>query len=152
MTLPDRLTIGQVSERSGVATSALRYYEDAGLISSERADSGHRRYRRDVLRRVAFIKVAQLVGLSLEEIREALSSLPAARTPTTRDWERLSKTWTPRLDARIAMLERLRDRLDGCIGCGCLSMAHCGLLNPGDAAAGAGPGPRYVLDGDDKPT
>ena len=152
MAASDRLTIGQVSERSGVATSALRYYEDEGLIRSERADNGHRRYRRDVLRRVAFIKVAQMVGLSLEEILDALSSLPAGRTPTNQDWQLLSAKWTPRLDERIALLERLRDRLDGCIGCGCLSMAHCALLNPGDVAADAGSGPRYVLDGDDSPT
>ena len=112
MTAPDRLTIGQVSERSGVAASALRYYEDEGLIRSERADSGHRRYRRDVLRRVAFIKVAQMVGLSLEEIRDALASLPSARTPTTHDWQLLSKTWTPRLDERIAF-QRLVSSLGG---------------------------------------
>ncbi len=98
-----------------------------------------------MLRRVAFIKVAQTVGLSLEEIREALGSLPDARTPTVADWAALSKTWTPRLDERIAMLERLRDRLTGCIGCGCLSMSHCALMNPGDEAGEAGPGPRYVL-------
>lgn len=152
MAVPDRLTIGEVSERSGVATSALRYYEDEGLIRSDRADNGHRRYRRDVLRRVAFIKVAQMVGLSLQEIREALGSLPSSRTPNQQDWERLSRTWTPRLEERIAMLERLRDRLSGCIGCGCLSLAHCGLLNPGDVAGEHGAGPRYVLEGDDSPT
>jgi MerR family redox-sensitive transcriptional activator SoxR len=145
----ERLTIGALSERSGVAPSALRFYEDEGLVRSERAESGHRRYRRDVLRRVAFIKVAQMVGLSLDEIREALASLPVERTRTHRDWEQLAASWTPRLDERIAMLERLRDRLTGCIGCGCLSMERCGLLNPDDQAAGRGPGPRYVLDADD---
>jgi MerR family transcriptional regulator, redox-sensitive transcriptional activator SoxR len=115
------LSIGAVSERTGVAPSALRFYEAEGLIHSSRADSGHRRYAREILRRVAFIRVAQQVGLTLDEIRTALATLPASRTPTQRDWERLSRSWRPRLDAQIAMLERLRDRLAGCIGCGCLS-------------------------------
>ena len=147
--MDELLAIGALSERSGVAPSALRYYEDEGLIRSERAASGHRRYPREVLRRVAFIKVAQHVGLSLDEIRRALATLPDGRTPTPADWTRLSRDWAPVLDARIAMLERLRDRLTGCIGCGCLSMQRCALLNPGDEAGAQGAGPRYVLDPDD---
>jgi len=142
------LSIGAVSERTGVATSALRFYEAEGLIHATRADSGHRRFPRDVIRRVSFVRVAQQVGLSLDEIREALASLPESRTPTQRDWERLSASWTPRLDAQIAMLERMRDRLTSCIGCGCLSMKACGLLNPRDAAGERGPGPRYVIEAD----
>jgi MerR family transcriptional regulator, redox-sensitive transcriptional activator SoxR len=142
------LSIGAVSERTGVAPSALRFYEAEGLIHSSRADSGHRRYAREILRRVAFIRVAQQVGLTLDEIRTALATLPASRTPTQRDWERLSRSWRPRLDAQIAMLERLRDRLDGCIGCGCLSMKACRLMNPDDEVAERGPGPRHVLEPD----
>lgn len=147
----DLLTIGEVAERAGVATSTLRYYEDEGLIGSERAANGHRRYRRDVLRRVAFIKVAQTVGLSLDEIRQAMGSLPSGRTPTAADWELLSQAWMPRIDERIAMLERLRERLTTCIGCGCLSMTHCGLMNPADLAAGSGPGARYVISDGPEP-
>jgi MerR family transcriptional regulator, redox-sensitive transcriptional activator SoxR len=142
------LSIGAVSERTGVAPSALRFYEVEGLIHSSRAESGHRRYPREVLRRVAFIRVAQQVGLTLDEIRSALATLPESRTPTQRDWERLSRSWRPRLDAQIAMLERLRDRLDGCIGCGCLSLKACRLMNPYDEVAERGPGPRHVLDPD----
>ena len=142
------LTIGAVSERSGVAPSALRFYESEGLIHSTRTAGGQRRYTRDALRRVSFIRVAQQVGLSLDEIREALASLPQNRTPTAKDWERLSTSWRPRLDHQIAMLERLRDRLHGCIGCGCLSLKFCRLLNPDDQAAERGPGPRYILDDD----
>jgi len=142
------LSIGAVVERTGVAHSALRFYEAEGLIESSRADSGHRRYHRDVIRRISFIRVAQQVGLTLDEIGAALGSLPDGRTPSQRDWERLSASWRPRLDAQIAMLERLRDRLTGCIGCGCLSMKACKLLNPGDLVAERGPGPRYVLDDD----
>jgi MerR family redox-sensitive transcriptional activator SoxR len=141
------LTIGAVSERTGVATSALRFYEAEGLIHATRSAGGQRRYARDVLRRVSFIRVAQQVGLTLDEIREALHSLPEHRTPTEKDWRRLSRSWRPRLDAQIAMLERLRDRLDGCIGCGCLSLRFCRMLNPDDRAGELGPGPRYVLDG-----
>jgi MerR family redox-sensitive transcriptional activator SoxR len=141
------LSIGAVSDRTGVATSALRFYEAEGLIHSTRTDGGQRRYARDTLRRVSFIRVAQQVGLTLDEIRDALHSLPERRTPTERDWQKLSRSWRPRLDAQIAMLERLRDRLDGCIGCGCLSMRTCRMLNPDDRAGGRGPGPRYVLDG-----
>lgn len=139
------LTIGALSERTGVAASALRFYEAEGLITSTRTPGGQRRYRRDAIRRVSFVRAAQQVGLSLGEIRQALSSLPAGRTPDRRDWERLSRSWRSRLDARIALLEGLRDRLDGCIGCGCLSLAVCRLANPGDVAGERGPGPRYLV-------
>ena len=142
----DDLTIGELGDRTGVATSALRFYEAEGLISSTRSAGGQRRFRRETIRRVSFVRVAQQVGLSLDEIREALSSLPDNRTPDRRDWERLSCSWRPRLDARIDMLQRLRDRLDGCIGCGCLSLAVCRLANPGDAAGARGPGPRHLLE------
>jgi len=142
------LTIGELGERTGVATSALRYYEAEGLIHATRSEGGQRRYTRDAIRRVSFVLVAQQVGLSLEEIREALGKLPGSRTPNQRDWQSLSNSWRPRLDARIAMLERLRDRLGGCIGCGCLSLGVCKLLNPNDQAAERGPGPRFVLDRD----
>jgi MerR family transcriptional regulator, redox-sensitive transcriptional activator SoxR len=140
------LSIGELSARTGVAPSALRFYEVEKLIHSDRTSGGQRRYAREVIRRVSFIRIAQQVGLSLEEIRAALASLPDNRTPTQRDWERLSSAWRPRLDGQIAMLERLRDRLTGCIGCGCLSLRSCRLLNPGDEAGARGPGPRYVLD------
>ena len=139
------LTIGALGARTGVAASALRYYEAEGLISSSRTGGGQRRYSRDTVRRVSFIRIAQQVGLSLEEIEEALTSLPDGRTPTQKDWERLSASWRPRLDARIAMLERLRDRLHGCIGCGCLSLKVCQLANPGDEAGRLGPGPRWII-------
>ncbi|MDQ6782729.1 MAG: redox-sensitive transcriptional activator SoxR [Actinomycetota bacterium] len=142
------LTIGELSERTGVASSALRYYEREGLIHATRSDGGQRRYARDVIRRVSFVRIAQQLGLSLDDIRTAMASLPDNRTPSQRDWHRLSSDWRPRLDAQIAMLERLRDRLDGCIGCGCLSLKHCGLLNPDDRAALRGPGARFVIDDD----
>jgi len=142
------LTIGAVSERTGVATSALRFYEAEGLIHATRDANGQRRFARDVIRRVSFVRVAQQVGLRLEEIRAALGSLPEARTPTQADWHRLSASWRPRIDERIALLERLRDRLDACIGCGCLSLAVCRLVNPGDEAGRDGPGPRYLLGTD----
>ncbi|MGH8903741.1 MAG: redox-sensitive transcriptional activator SoxR [Egibacteraceae bacterium] len=142
------LSIGALSERAGVAPSALRFYEAQGLIHATRSAGGQRRYARATLRRVSFIRVAQQVGLSLDEIRAALASLPQSRTPNQQDWERLSASWRPRIDAQIAMLERLRDRLAGCIGCGCLSLRTCQLLNPDDEAAGRGPGPRYILDDD----
>lgn len=140
------LSIGAVSERTGVAQSALRFYEAEGLVHAARTESGHRRYPRDVIRRISFIRVAQQVGLSLDEIRSALESLPDNRTPTHRDWERLAKSWRPRLDAQIAMLERLRDRLTGCIGCGCLSLKACRLFNPDDELGQHGPGPRLVIE------
>lgn len=142
------LTIGELSRRTGVATSALRYYEKEELIDSDRADSGHRRYAQATIRRVSFIKIAQEVGLTLQEIAEAMSSLPDNRTPNQEDWAELSASWRPRLDAHIAMLERLRDRLDSCIGCGCLSLKRCSILNPGDVAAERGPGPRYLIEAD----
>lgn len=146
MTLPLQLTIGALSARSGITQSALRFYEAEGLIRATRTPGGQRRYPRETLRRVSFIRAAQQVGLSLEDIRAALATLPDARTPTHADWTRLAREWRPKLDARIAVLERLRDRLDGCIGCGCLSLGHCALLNPGDGAAKTGSGPRFVLD------
>lgn len=146
--MENELSIGAVSERTGVAPSALRFYEAEGLIHSTRSAGGQRRYARDTLRRISFVRVAQQVGLSLDEIRTALASLPENRTPTAKDWERLSSSWRPRLDHQIAMLERLRDRLHGCIGCGCLSLGFCRLLNPDDLAAQRGPGPRYILDDD----
>jgi MerR family redox-sensitive transcriptional activator SoxR len=139
------LTISEVSRRSGVASSALRFYEELGLITSERAGSGHRRYPRSVLRRIAFIVFAQRVGLTLEEIGAELGKLPADRIPTRRDWARLSGGWTKRIDQRIAELHRLKAGLTQCIGCGCLSMDRCSLANPADRAGRAGPGPRYWL-------
>ena len=148
--MDDELTIGEVAARSGVATSALRYYEDRGLIESTRASSSHRRYPRAVLRRVAFIVFAQRVGLSLEEIRDELGKLPAGRVPKRRDWAKLSSGWTARIDERIAELERLRAGLTECIGCGCLSLDRCKLANPGDRAARRGAGPRYWV-GDPRP-
>lgn len=148
MSVDRGLTIGELSHRTGVAASALRFYEAEGLIHASRTTGGQRRYARDVIRRVSFMRIAQQVGLSLDEIRTALASLPEGRTPTRRDWERLSSSWRPLLDARIEMLERLRDRLAGCIGCGCLSLDVCPLYNPGDTLAGRGPGARLLLDPD----
>ncbi len=142
----DLLSIGEVSRRSGVAVSALHFYERRGLIAAERAGSGHRRFPRRVLRRIAFIVFAQRVGLSLDEIAAELSRLPADRAPGRREWTRLSRTWTARIDERIAELERLRAGLGECIGCGCLSLDRCRLANPGDAAARRGPGPRTWLE------
>ena len=140
------LAIGGVSERTGVATSALRFYEAEGLIHADRTASGQRRYPRDVLRRIAFVRSAQQVGLSLDEIREAMRELPDNRTPTKADWARLSRSWTARLDARIHELEQLRDKLTDCIGCGCLSLRACHLYNPDDAVAVRGPGPRLLME------
>ena len=140
------LTIGEVSERADVATSALRFYEREGLISAARSEGGQRRYQREVLRRIAFVRAAQRVGLSLDEIKQALGTLPEGRTPTSADWKRLSRSWRPLLEKRIAELERVRDKLDSCIGCGCLSLRICHLLNPDDIAATEGPGPRWLLD------
>jgi MerR family transcriptional regulator, redox-sensitive transcriptional activator SoxR len=144
------LTIGEASRRSGVAASALRFYEERGLITSERAGSGHRRYPRPVLRRIAFIVFAQRIGLSLDEIGAELAKLPPDRAPTRRDWSRLSSRWTARIDQRIAELERLKVGLTECIGCGCLSLDRCRLANPEDRAAARGPGPRYWI-GDPRP-
>src|ERR671915_797888 len=139
------MTIGEVAKRSGVAASALRFYEERGLIRSERASSGHRRFARPVIRRVAFIVFAQRVGLSLDEIRRELAKLPADRVPNRGDWAKLSTAWSSRIDDRIAELERLKAGLTECIGCGCLSLDRCRLTNPNDRAAAAGPGPRYWL-------
>ena len=134
------LTIGQVAERTGAATSALRYWEDLGLIASVRTTGNQRRYERATIRRVSFIRAAQRVGLSLEEIGAALSTLPDARTPTASDWARLSRAWRGRLDEQIRRIEKLRDQLDSCIGCGCLSLRTCALNNPSDVLAERGPG------------
>ncbi|GIH11740.1 redox-sensitive transcriptional activator SoxR [Rhizocola hellebori] len=139
------LTIGELSARSGVAPSALRFYEEQGLISAERTGGNQRRYERSELRRVSFIRIAQQVGISLERIRAALAELPESRTPTKQDWEKLSRQWHAELDERIGMLERLRDNLTGCIGCGCLSLKSCALYNPGDVLAREGTGPRRLL-------
>jgi len=139
------MTISEVSRRSGVAASALRFYEERGLIESERSGAGHRRYPRAVLRRIAFIVFAQRVGLTLEEIGTELERLPPGRVPTRRDWSRLSRSWSSRIDRRIAELERLRAGLTECIGCGCLSLERCKLANPDDRAADLGPGPRYWI-------
>ena len=144
----DLLTIGELAARSGVAPSALRFYESIGLIRSERSQGGHRLFPRSVLRRVAFVRIAQRLGLSLEEVGNALATLPSDRTPTRAQWARLSRSWRRRLDERIGALESLRDDLTGCIGCGCLSLRRCRLYNPDDAAAALGTGPRYLL-GDD---
>lgn len=140
------LTIGEVAERANVAPSALRFYEREGLISAARSEGGQRRYQREVLRRIAFVRAAQRVGLSLDEIKAALGTLPEGRTPTAADWRRLSRSWRPLLDRRIAELQRVRDKLDSCIGCGCLSLRVCHLANPDDVAAIEGPGPRWLLD------
>ncbi len=148
--LPDHLSIGELSQRCGVAPSALRFYEAQGLIDAERTPSGQRRYARATIRRVAFVRAAQRVGLDLAEIRDALDALPSGRTPTKADWARLSRGWRARLDGRIEALVRLRDSLDGCIGCGCLSLRSCALSNPDDMAAAGGSGPRYLL-GDEPP-
>ena len=138
------LTIGDVAARSGFATSALRYYEREGLLSSVRSPGGQRRYPRSVLRRLAFVRAARNVGLSLEEVRSALAALPDARTPSKADWDRLSRSWQARLDEQIAGLQALRDGLSSCIGCGCLSLRRCALSNPGDVAGGSGTGARYL--------
>ena len=134
------LTIGQVAERTGAATSALRYWEDLGLIGSVRTAGNQRRYERAIIRRVSFIRAAQRIGLSLDEIGAALATLPEGRTPTAGDWARLSRGWRPRLDEQIRRIERLRDQLDSCIGCGCLSLRTCALNNPSDVLAERGPG------------
>ena len=140
----DELSIGEVAARAGVASSALRYYEEQGLVVASRTPGGARRYPRSVLRRLAFVRAAQNVGLSLGEIREALATLTEGRPPTARDWARLSRTWRDRLDEQIAALERLRDGLTSCIGCGCLSLTRCRLSNPSDAAAAEGAGARWL--------
>jgi MerR family transcriptional regulator, redox-sensitive transcriptional activator SoxR len=144
MQTTDLMTVGAVAERSGFATSALRYYERLGLISATRTTGGQRRYQRNVLRRLAFIRAARNVGLSLEEVATALSTLPGGRTPTKSDWTRLSQGWRRRLDDQIAGLSKLRDGLDSCIGCGCLSLRRCAFSNPADVAAADGPGAAFL--------
>ena len=144
------MTISEVARRSGVAASALRFYEERGLIESERAGSGHRRFARAVLRRIAFIVFAQKIGLSLDEIAVELARLPGNRVPVRGDWARLAGSWTARIDDRIAELERLRSSLTRCIGCGCLSLKECQMSNPGDRARRFGSGPRYWIDENDR--
>ena len=145
--MPDNpdIPIGDFARRAGVAASALRFYETQGLLTSQRSSGGQRQYPRSELRRVAFIRAAQAVGLSLDEVRAALAGLPGQLTPNARDWQQLSSRWQPLLDTRIAALTRLRDQLASCIGCGCLSLTRCALYNPGDAAAVRGSGPRYLM-------
>lgn len=145
MSLPSQLTIGELAQRTGVATSALRFYETQGLISSERTDGNQRRYPRATVRRVSVIRAAQRVGLTLAEIGDALELLPHDHPARQRDWEKMAESWRRHLDARIEALQLLRDGLDSCIGCGCLAMSRCGLLNPGDVAADTGTGPRFIL-------
>jgi MerR family redox-sensitive transcriptional activator SoxR len=150
MRVSELLTIGEVARRSGVATSALRFYEERGLIHSERTAAGHRRYPRPVIRRVAFVVFAQRIGLSLDEVGRELEKLPGNRVPRRSDWAKLSNSWTARIDERIAELERLRAGLTECIGCGCLSLDRCKLANPQDRAGRHGPGPRFWV-GDRRP-
>ena len=144
MRTTDHLTVSDVAERSGFAPSALRFYEREGLIHATRTTGNQRRYQRSVLRRLAFIRAARNVGLTLDEVAAALATLPDSRTPTKSDWTRLSRSWRVRLDAQITALEKLRDGLDSCIGCGCLSLKRCAMSNPGDVARGDGPGARYL--------
>jgi MerR family redox-sensitive transcriptional activator SoxR len=141
----DDLSIGELARRSGVSTSAVRFWESEGLVASQRTTGNQRRFHRAALRRVALIRAAQEAGLSLGEIRSALETLPHDRTPTKRDWERLSRSWRSTVERRIAELEALRDQLGDCIGCGCLSLKSCGIFNPSDRAATLGSGPRYLL-------
>jgi MerR family redox-sensitive transcriptional activator SoxR len=145
--VPHELTIGEVSARSGVSTSALRFYERHGLIESRRTEGNQRRYASVMLRRVALIQAGKSAGIPLGRIHAALETLPEGKVPTKRDWERLSRAWRAELDERITALEAIRGRLTTCIGCGCLSLRTCGLLNPGDEAAAAGPGAHYLVAG-----
>ena len=140
----DELTIGEVAARSGVAQSALRFYEAEGLIAARRTDGNQRRYDRSMLRRIAFVQAGRAAGIPLERIHAALETLPNDRSPNARDWQRLSRAWREDLDRRISTLQALRDRLTTCIGCGCLSLTKCALLNPEDEAAAAGPGAHYL--------
>ena len=149
--VPIFLTVGELAARTGVATSALRFYEERGLLKSIRTESGHRRYPRPMARIVSFILFAQRIGLSLEEVRDELDKLPSGRAPTGREWARLSATWSKRIDDRMAELERLKRGLTDCIGCGCLSLDRCQILNPKDRAAVRGAGPRYWM-GDTPPS
>ncbi len=149
--LAQTITITELSARSGVPSSALRFYESLGLIESERTAGNHRRYPRAVLRRVSVIRAAQALGLSLQEIASALAALPEGRTPTPEDWEAMAAAWGKDLDSRIAQLQKLRDDLSGCIGCGCLSLDRCSLFNREDRAGANGPGPRYLMGDSDAP-
>ncbi len=139
------MAIGAVAERTGLAISAIRFYEEQGLISAERAPSGHRRFRRGTIRRLSFIRICQKLGYRLDEIRERLDDLPEGRTPTEADWSAMAQSFRAEIDERIAGLQQLRDKVDGCIGCGCLSLERCGIWNAGDTAAELGPGPRWLL-------
>lgn len=145
------LTIGELASRTGVAASALRFYEERGLIRAERTDAGHRRFSRATIRRVAFIAFAQRIGLTLDEIRGAMDTLPSDRIPVASEWEALSSMWRERVDVRIAELQRLKESLSDCIGCGCLSLQRCAILNPGDRLASEGSGPRYWIRGHSAP-
>lgn len=147
---PQYLTIGEAARRSGVATSTLRFYEKRGLIRSLRTSGNHRVYHRETLRRISVVRVAQSLGLTLNEIAEAMAELPERRTPNKRDWERLSRRWCGHLDARIVRLQRLRDQLTRCIGCGCLSLKTCALHNRDDHVGATGAGPRLLLDEDSR--
>jgi MerR family redox-sensitive transcriptional activator SoxR len=142
----DLLPIGELAVRSGNAPSALRYYEELGLIHSERTAGGRRRYRRATLRRLAFIRAAQRIGLSLDEVRDSLSGLPLDHVPTAAEWNRVARSWERRIDDRIAQLQRLKSQLTSCVGCGCLSLTHCGLYNQDDQAGSRGPGARFLLE------
>jgi MerR family redox-sensitive transcriptional activator SoxR len=144
--MPRELTIGELSARSGVSQSALRFYERKGLIAADRSSGNQRRYPAVTLRRVALVQAGRTAGIPLQRIRAALDTLPADRSPTKRDWDRLSRSWREELDERIATLEGIRGRLTGCIGCGCLSLRRCALLNPGDEAAHDGPGAHYLIE------
>ncbi|MEM9564032.1 MAG: redox-sensitive transcriptional activator SoxR [Actinomycetota bacterium] len=143
--IDDEMTIGEAAQRGGLSTSALRFYEERGLITSRRTAGGQRRFTRDVLRRVAFIRAAQSVGLDLAEIKSSLDDLPADRAPTREEWERFATLWRPRLERQIAVLEAIRDRLSQCIGCGCQTLDACDVFNPGDRAAERGPGAQYLV-------
>ena len=142
----DLLTVGEVADRSGFAASALRYYERVGLIDATRTTGGQRRYRRSVLRRLAFVRAARNIGLSLDEVAAALATLPDGRTPTKADWARLSARWRGKLEERILLMQRLRDQLTGCIGCGCLSLQRCNLINPADRLGARGTGPQMIVN------
>ena len=145
--MEDLLTIGRLAERTGLSVSAIRFYEERGLVRSRRNERGHRRFTRDAIRRLSFVLIAQQFGFTIEQIRAELDRLPDRRTPTKADWAKISRAFRGALDVKIARLTRLRDDLDGCIGCGCLSLQACRIYNPDDAAGEDGPGPRYVIDG-----
>lgn len=143
----DMLPIGRIAERTGLAVSAIRYYEAEGLVRPTRSEAGQRQFRRSDIRRISFVKIAQELGFTLAEIRAEMTRLPEGRTPTKSDWAKISRAFRTRLDTRIAELERTRDKLDGCIGCGCLSLKVCALYNPGDVAGAQGAGPRNIIEG-----